>query len=653
LLEHIFRELEGLLSEVENNLSRVRVLWRAVSIIVMIERQWAQAMMLMDSLSLSNEQRRSLEQRIDQLRRHPRLALLKASVLHDVETLSSRNLTEEHLPLIRQTLRRLGYMKNDISGPKVLFVCTANIDRSPMAEFLFKKMLSDKKIEGVEVVSRGIAATDHSPISKIGQALLLAENGVYAETHRSKKIEESDIREADIVLAMEQFHVQFLKEKYPFAIQKIDLLSDYGGVPDLGDIKDPAGQLEEAHRRMKREIELTLLGVLDRMREDGLLARAMTAHLQIKARELAKIKREKITESRRILIPLDEVDADAVSLVGGKGANLGEIAHIVRQHGAQIPQALMVTTFAFQRFLEENNLRDTHNQISAAIDAILVAKPTLDESQRQQIVELSEQIRSLILQGSLDTTTCVGREIMAAVDACGLNDTCLSVRSSGLQEDTEEATFAGAAETYLYVTTAELLERIKAVWMSFWLIRGLLYRSSRIIRQGSIKPAVVVQKMFDSQVSGVMFTTDPVSGRDIIVIEAGYGLGEGVVSGLVDVDRYYVSKFDGSIIDMHIGKKTFKVAPHPSGKGTSIEPVDSDLRDVPCLNKEDIKIKVAMALEEYYASSQDIEFGIADGKLSILQTRPITTRVSNEQAFSFVEESRGRSRSIAGTAATD
>ncbi len=653
LLEHIFRELEGLLSEVENNLSRVRVLWRAVSIIVMIERQWAQAMMLIDSLSLSNEQRRSLEQRIDQLRRHPRLALLKASVLHDVETLSSRNLTEGHLPLIRQTLRRLGYMKNDISGPKVLFVCTANIDRSPMAEFLFKKMLSDKKISGVEVVSRGIAATDHNPISKIGQTLLLAENGVHAETHRSKKIEESDIREADIVLAMERFHVQFLKEKYPFAIQKIDLLSDYGGMPDLGDIKDPAGQLEEAHRRMKREMALALLGVLDRMREDGLLARAMTAYLQIKARELAKIKREKITESRRILIPLDEVDADAVNLVGGKGANLGEIAHIVRQHGAQIPQALMVTTFAFQRFLEENNLRDAHNQISAAIDAILVAGPILDEGQRQQIVELSEQIRSLILQGSLDTTTCVGREIMAAVDACGLNDTCLSVRSSGLQEDTEEATFAGAAETYLYVTAAELLERIKAVWMSFWLIRGLLYRNSRIIRQGSIKPAVVVQKMFDSQVSGVMFTTDPVSGRDIIVIEAGYGLGEGVVSGLVDVDRYYVSKFDGSIIDMHIGKKTFKVAPHPSGKGTSIESVDSDLRDVPCLNKEDIKIKVAMALEEYYASSQDIEFGIADGKLSILQTRPITTRVSNEQAFSFVEESRGRGKSIAGTAATD
>lgn len=436
---------------------------------------------------------------------------------------------------------------------------------------------------------------------------------------------------------MEQFHVQFLKEKYPFAIAKIYLLSDYGDLRELGDIKDPAGQPEEAHHRMKREMELSINGVFNRMRAEGLLAKAMTAHLQVKAGELAKAKRERIAKSRKTVLSIDEVDADTVELVGGKGANLGEIAHIVKQHGAQVPQALMVTTFAFQRFLEENDLQDIHARISAAIDAVLVTKPTLDEDQRRQIVELSEQIRNLILQGNLDATAGVGREIMEAVDACGLKNASLSVRSSGLQEDTEEATFAGAAETYLYVNSDELLERIKSVWMSFWLIRGLLYRSNRIVRQGSIKPAVVVQKMFDSQISGVMFTTDPVSGRDVIVIEAGYGLGEGVVSGLVDVDRYYVNKFDGSVIDLHIGKKAFKVVPHPSGKGTAIEPVDNDLRDVPCLTKEDIKIKIAMALEEYYALSQDIEFGIADGKVCILQTRPITTRLSNERGFPFAE----------------
>ena len=124
----------------------------------------------------------------------------------------------------------------------------------------------------------------------------------------------------------------------------------------------------------------------------------------------------------------------------------------------------------------------------------------------------------------------------------------------------------------------------------------------------------------------MIFTTDPVSGKDVIVIEAGYGLGEGVVSGVVDVDRYYVDKFDGSVSSVHVGKKAFMVTQHASGKGTSIVPVESDLRDVPCLAKKDIRANIAMALEDHYALSQDIEFGIANGKVSILQTRPVTTR---------------------------
>jgi phosphoenolpyruvate synthase/pyruvate phosphate dikinase len=364
------------------------------------------------------------------------------------------------------------------------------------------------------------------------------------------------------------------------------------------------------------------------MREEGLVARAMIAHLRMRAGELTAAKKKRVAELQRAVLPLEEVDADSVELVGGKAANLGEIAAIVKQHGAQVPQALMVTTFAFQRFLEENHLLESHARITAAIDAILMTKHLSDEEQRRRIVELSEQIRDLILRGRLEATRGVGREIMAAIKACGLQNTCLSVRSSGLQEDSEEATFAGAAETYLYVRPPELLEWIKRVWMSFWLIRGLLYRNSRIVRQGPIKPAVIVQEMFDSQVSGILFTTDPVSGRDVIVIEAGYGLGEGVVSGLIDVDRYYVNKFDGSVMNLHIGKKAFKVMPHASGQGTLIEPVAHELRDVPCLNEKAIKIKIALALEEHYALSQDIEFGIANGKLSILQTRPITQQFS-------------------------
>lgn len=626
LIKRTFGELEALLSETEGDLAKVQSYWRALNIIEIVERQWARANTLVNGLSLSIEQRHALGHRIEQLRRHPRVTLLKASALERVVTLARRDLKPDHLPLIRQTLRRAGLMNTDGRCPMILFVCTTNVDRSPMAEYLFKKMLQERGIIGVGVRSCGVAAPDDRPISAMDRAILWAEEEIDTDGHSSKKVDETLVRQADVVLAMERFHVQSLKSSFGFAAPKIFLLSEYSGMLDIGDIEDPAGQPAEGYYRMKREITLCLLAALKRMTEEGILARAMTAYLHLRAGELAKNKRAAIAGSQRALLALSEVDADALALVGGKGANLGEIASIVRQHGAQVPTACVVTTFAFQRFLQENGLIDAHASVSAAIDAILRRQSVLGEEERKEIIRLSKQIRKLILQGRLDGDTALGREIMAHVDACGLRSAHLSVRSSGLQEDTEEATFAGAAETYLYVGADELLDRIKSVWMSFWLIRGLLYRNTRVVPQGSIKPAVIVQEMFDSQVSGVMFTTDPVSGRDVIVIEAGYGLGEGVVSGLVDVDRYYINKFDGSIIDMHIGKKAFKVVPHRSGKGTAIEPVDTVLRAVPCLRKEDIRVKVAMALEEHYALSQDIEFGINGGTFAVLQARPVSAR---------------------------
>ena len=624
--QNVFTELERLLSEVEHNISTVTELWRALNIVAVVERLWTQVRELAVSLNLGGPPLSGFERRIDILRRHPRIALLRSSALHEVESLSGREVTEADLPAVRKTLRRLGHSMSGTKPQRILLVCTANVDRSPMAEFLLKKMLAEEGVRGVEVLSRGVAALENRPMSDTGQALLLAEDGISAAIHRSRRIAEADVRDADLILAMEHFHVRWVSDAYPPAADRVFLLSGYGRVRELGDIEDPAGQLGDAYYRMKREVRLALTGVLKRMRAEGILAKAMVAHLQARADELTRTKRERIAATRRTVVPLEEVDADSVELVGGKGANLGEIAQIVKRHGGQIPPALMVTTFAFERFLEENGIGEAYAGMTAAIDAIFGSLELSDEDKRRQILDTSERIRDLILGGRLDPAAGVGREIMAAVEACELRNTCLSVRSSGLQEDTEEAAFAGAAETYLCVNPAELPNWIKKVWMSFWLTRGILYRGSRIVRQGTVKLAVVVQKMFDSQVSGIMFTTDPVSGRDVIVIEAGYGLGEGVVSGLIDVDRYYVDKFDGSVTSVHVGKKAFMVKQHPSGRGTSIVPVENELRDIPCLKEDDIRANIAMALEDHYALSQDIEFGIADGKVSILQTRPITTR---------------------------
>ena len=624
--ENAFAELELLLSEVERSIAAIAVYWRAINILAVVERLWRQVTALADSLALSDGRIKVFERRIDRLRHHPRIALLRTSALHEVESFARRNLTEAELPAIRKALRRLGHGPGRFRPQRLLLVCTANVDRSPMAEMLLKRMLSEQGIGGIEVRSCGVAAIEDRPMSEISQALLLAEDGISAVAHRSRRVDEAHVGEADLILAMEHAHVKRLAESYPEARQRIFLLSGYGRAPEIGDIEDPAGQVGEAYPRMKRALEVALAGALRRMGEEGVLARGMTAYLQARAEELTHAKRARIAGCGRSVVPLEEVDADSVELVGGKGANLGEIAQIVKRHGAQVPPALMVTTHAFERFLDENGIREALARMTADIDALHLEHGLSDEDLREQIVEGSDAIRDLIAQGTLDAGAGVGREIMEEVESYGLNGSCLSVRSSGLQEDTEEAAFAGAAETYLCVSPFELLDWIKTVWRSFWLTRGILYRSSRIVRQGPVKPAVIVQQMFESQVSGVMFTTDPVSGRDVIVVEAGYGLGEGVVSGLVDVDRYYVDKFDGSVTGIHVGKKSFMVTQHPSGKGTSIVPVDSELRDAPCLTERDIRANIALALEEHYALSQDIEFAIADGRFCVLQTRPITTR---------------------------
>ena len=650
--ENAFAELEGLLSEVEHNIAATTVLWRVLDTIAVVELRWTQVMTLAESLDFCDPRLKEFQRRIQALRRHPRIALLRAAALHEVEAMAGRNLTEADLPAIRKALRRLGHGMREIKPQKVLLVCTANIDRSPLAELILKKMLVAEGIPGFEVCSRGVAALEDRPMSEISQALLLSEDGIIATNHRSRRLAEADVREADLILAMEKSHVRFVADRYPVATGRVFLLSHYARVQEFGDIEDPAGHTGDAYYRMKREVQVALSGALKRMREEGLVAKAMVAHLQITADELTRAKRKRIAQSRRAVLSLEEVDADCVELVGGKGANLGEIAQIVKRHGAQVPPAFLVTTFAFDRFLEENGIREAYLRLTSEIEATLASKELADEDKRLKLTDASRRIRHVIHRGKLDTAAGVGREIMEAVDSCGLRNSFLSVRSSGLQEDTEEAAFAGAAETYLFVSPAELLDWIKEVWMSFWLTRGMLYRSDRIVRQGVARLAIVVQQMFESQVSGVIFTTDPVSGKDVIVIEAGYGLGEGVVSGVVDVDRYYVDKFDGAVSSVHVGKKAFMVKQHASGKGTSIVPVESDRRDVPCLAKKDIRANIAMALEDHYALSQDIEFGIANGKVSILQTRPVTTRGLG-RALLATEQSGGSGGNQAASAAVD
>ena len=181
-----FVELEGMLSEVEHNIAAVTVLWRALNTIAMVERLWTQVTMLAESLDLCDPRLEAFQGRIEVLRRHPRIALLRAAALHDVEAMTGRSLAEADLPAIRKALRRLGHSVREIKPQKVLLVCTANIDRSPLAEALLKKMLVAEGVAGVEVCSRGVAAFEDRPMSENSQALLLSEDGIVAAHHRSR-----------------------------------------------------------------------------------------------------------------------------------------------------------------------------------------------------------------------------------------------------------------------------------------------------------------------------------------------------------------------------------------------------------------------------------------------------------------------------------
>jgi pyruvate,water dikinase len=427
---------------------------------------------------------------------------------------------------------------------------------------------------------------------------------------------------------MERYHRDLIIQRYPHASGKVSVLKEYAYNQTMN-VEDPAGQGEAAYRRLFRELESALTACLWRMDKDGFLAYAALGPVQARVKQLIEKKRAHFAALPVSAISLEQVDADASRLVGGKGANLGEIHPIVKTRGGFVPQAIMVTVHAFSEFLGENEMDVEFRRNAAALDHTL-SNPTRSWDDKMAAVEeQATGMRRLIRTGRLREHSGTGKAILDLLSQQGLDDAPLAVRSSALQEDTEEAAFAGAAATYLYVQGPErTLDSIKEAWRSFWFTRGIVYRHLRGFRQVDVKAALTVQMMFDSEVSGVIFTTDPVSGRDVLVIEAGYGLGEGIMSGLVDTDRFYINKYTGRLVDMHIGRKSEQVVRNPSGQGTVVDPVEEYLRNRPCLDADAIRrlTDIAVLVEQHYALSQDIEFGIRRDEIAILQTRPVTTR---------------------------
>jgi pyruvate,water dikinase len=307
-------------------------------------------------------------------------------------------------------------------------------------------------------------------------------------------------------------------------------------------------------------------------------------------------------------LPLDSPDA-TLERVGGKGASLARMAAA----GLPVPPGFHVTTEAYRRFVEENHLRD---EILAAVAQAQASDPATLE-------RISEQIQSLIAQGTMPGE--IASAIRRGYSELGA-DLPVAVRSSATAEDLPEASFAGQLETYLNVRGPDaVLDAVKRCWASLWTGRAIGYRQRQGILPEDVSIAVVVERLIPAQAAGVAFTANPVTGaRGELMINAAWGLGEAIVGGEVTPDTIVVNKQTGAIASLEIASK--EVMTVRLETGTREEPVPADKRQQAALEPAQVAelARLGAAIEQLYGQPMDIEWAMCDGRIYIVQARPIT-----------------------------
>ncbi|MFJ9112392.1 rifamycin-inactivating phosphotransferase [Streptomyces sp. NPDC102283] len=310
------------------------------------------------------------------------------------------------------------------------------------------------------------------------------------------------------------------------------------------------------------------------------------------------------------VLDLGEVDETRVAAVGGKGAHLGGLSRI---EGIRVPDGFCVTTDAFRRAMAH----------VPSIDERLDELSRLGPEDREAIRALSGRIRRLIEENA------VPGDIEAAISGSLARfgeQAAYAVRSSATAEDLPTASFAGQQDTYLNVLgPTAVLQHISRCWASMFTERAVIYRQRNGIDHRTVHMAVVVQRMVFPHASGILFTADPVSGnRKVATVDAGFGLGEALVSGLVNPDVFTVR--DGEVVTRTIAAKERAVHALPAG-GTREVAVDARQRERPALTDEQAVRLVGLGrrIEAHFGRPQDIEWCLVDGGFRIVQSRPITT----------------------------
>lgn len=311
-----------------------------------------------------------------------------------------------------------------------------------------------------------------------------------------------------------------------------------------------------------------------------------------------------------LVLGFQDIDKTSLMAVGGKGANLGELSRI---EGIRVPDGFCISTEAFKRIIEE----------TPGIDDLLAGLSLLKVEDREKISALSGELRRVIegtvLPGDLD------EEVSRHLSTLDENE-AYAVRSSATAEDLPTASFAGQQDTYLNIIGKEaILKHVSKCWASLFTERAVIYRIQNGVDHSKVQLSVVVQKMIFPQVAGIMYTADPVtSNRKVLSIDASFGLGETLVSGLVNADNYKVR--GGKVIDKRIATKKLAVYPLKNG-GTKEQAIDTEQQNRQALTDEQILSleHIGRRIEVHFGCPQDIEWCLAEGIFHIVQSRPITT----------------------------
>jgi len=312
---------------------------------------------------------------------------------------------------------------------------------------------------------------------------------------------------------------------------------------------------------------------------------------------------------------LDELRHADAAAFGGKSSTLGELIAA----GIPVPPGFAVSTAAFRAFVAEAGLdgmiaAELERMAPDDVDSVGAASHAI--SQAMRFAPVPDAVRD---------------EIAGRYAELG-DDVPVAVRSSALGEDSQDATYAGQQETYLWVRGADhVCDAVRDCWVSLYSPPAMTYRA-RLGVAGEPAMGVAVQLMVDAEVSGVMFTCNPVSGDpSMVAVNASWGLGLAVVGGEVTPDDYLVSKVTKEVVREHVHPKDVEYVPDAAGRGAVRVEVPEERRSVACLRPEAIEalVDVAARVERYFGAHQDVEWAIARGgglpaSLHVVQSRPVT-----------------------------